>query len=274
VAHTRTALVTGGSRGIGYLVGRQLARQGARVIVHAPTPAEAHAAVNRLIRDGADPGLLQPAAADYRRLGDVKSLARHLDRQGEQLDLLINNAGVAAPEGRTVDGFPAAFQINYLAQYVLTRLLGRALNAAGGRIVTVVSALHRDGHIDPDDPGRAAGAPPAEAYANAQLALMLFTRGLAQTDERRITSVAVHPGHVDTDGGLPVADRAAHVLHAADPAVDVVNGGYYEGPMLTVPAPAARDATAALRLWRATERLLGWDYTARRTATRSRDSAA
>ena len=270
MAHTRTALVTGGSPGIGYHVCRQLAGQGFRVIVHAPSPPEAHAAVDRLIRGGADPGLLRAVAADYRRLGDVTSLARHLDDDLGRLDLLINNAGAIAPAVRTVDGFDATLQINYLAPYVLTRLLGRALNTADGRIVTVASALHRDGHLDLDDPAGAANTRPGEAYANAQLALVLFARALALTDERRVTSVAVHPGCIDTDtftaaygiGGLPVADGAAHVLHAADPVVEVVNGGYYEGLLPAEPAPLARDAGAARRLWLATARLLGWDYTA------------
>jgi len=270
VAHTRTALVTGGSQGIGYHVCRRLAGQGFHVVVHAPTPPEAHAAVDRLIRDGADPGLLRAAAADYRRLGDVTSLAHHLDDDLRRLDLLINNAGAVAPAARTVDGFDATLQINYLAPYVLTRLLGRALNAADGRIVTVGSALHRDGHLDPDYPAGAANTHPVQAHANVQLAVVLFARALALTDERRVTSVAVHPGCIDTGtftavygpGGLPVTDGAAHVLHAADPAAEAVNGGYYEGLLRAEPAPLAHDDTAARHLWRATARLLGWDYTA------------
>jgi NAD(P)-dependent dehydrogenase (short-subunit alcohol dehydrogenase family) len=186
-----------------------------------------------------------------------------------------------APATRTVDGFPATLQINYLAHYAMTRKLGRALNAAGGRVVTLTSAVHRDGHLDPDDPAGAVDTQPVLAYGNAQLALVLFARALALTAERRVTSVAVHPGYIDTGtfaavcgiGGLPVADGAAHVLHAADPAVEVVDGGYYEGLLLAEPAPAARDADTALRLWRATACLLGWDYTAARAPTRLRDAA-
>jgi NAD(P)-dependent dehydrogenase (short-subunit alcohol dehydrogenase family) len=282
MADIRTALVTGGSHGIGHDVCRRLAARGTRVIVHAPTPPEAHAAVDRLIHDGADPGLLHAAAADYRRLNDVTSLAEHLDRQYDRLDLLVNNAGAVAPPARTVDGFDPTLQINYLAPYVLTRMLGRALNVAGGRVVTVSSALHREGRLNPDDPVGVADPHPAGAYANAQLALVMFTHALALSAEQRITAVAVHPGYIDTGtltavygvGGLPVADGAAHVLHAADPALEVVNGGYYEGLLLVEPAPAARDAAAALRLWHATARLSGWDYTAARKPVRHRAAAS
>jgi NAD(P)-dependent dehydrogenase (short-subunit alcohol dehydrogenase family) len=281
VAPTRTALVTGGSRGIGYDVCRRLVLDGTRVILHAPTPAEAHAAVDRLIRVGADPGLLHAAAADFRRLGDVRSLASHLDRRHDRLDLLINNAGAAGPATCSGDGFDALFQVNYLAHYVLTRMLGRGLNAAGGRVVTVASAVHRDGRLDLDDPAAILDTRSDQAYANTQLALVLFARALALTAERRVTSVAVHPGYLDTGtltavyghGGRPVSDGAAHILRAADPAVEVVNGGYYEGLRPGEPAPAARDATAALRLWRATARLLDWDYTAARTPNQQHNAA-
>ena len=61
-----------------------------------------------------------------------------------------------------------------------------------------------------------------------------------------------------------MADGAGHVLRAADPGTDVVNGGYYEGLLPGDPAPQARDEVAAMRLWSATARLLGWDYTAAR----------
>lgn len=85
----------------------------------------------------------------------------------------------------------------------------------------------------------------------------------------------MHPGCLDTGafagvyglGGLPVVDGAMHVLHAATPDVNVVTGGYYEGLLRAEPAPAARDGSAARRLWTATARLLGWDYTALRAAT-------
>lgn len=282
MAHIPTALVTGGSDGIGYQVCRQLACAGTRLIVHAPTPPAAQAAVERLIRDGADPGLLHAVAADYRSLSDVTSLARHLDRRHDRLDLLINNAGAITPDGRTADGFDAMLQVNYLAHYALTRTLGRALNTAGGRVVTVASALHREGRLDLGDPTGTTAARPAQRYADAQLALVLFTRAVAQSTERRVTSVAVHPGFIDTGtfaavngaDGLPVADGAAHVLHAADLTTDIVNGGYYEGMLLTDPAPAARDTATAIRLWGATARLLGWDYTALRHQTATCDAGS
>jgi NAD(P)-dependent dehydrogenase (short-subunit alcohol dehydrogenase family) len=278
VSYLRTALVTGASRGIGYEVARGLAHQGSRVIVHAPTPAQAHATVERLLRDGADPGLVHAASADFRRLSDVTSLAEHLGWRHDRLDLLVNNAGAVEPASRTRDGLDVNFQINYVATYALTRLLAPALNAAGGRVVTVASSLHRDARLDLDDLGGDHGRP-ADAYARAQLARLLFTRVLAETAEQRITAVAVHPGYVDTGtftapygaGGLPVADGAAHVLHAADPGVQVVNGGYYEGLLRAEPCPDARDTSAAMRLWTATARLVGWDYTAARETWRTSD---
>jgi NAD(P)-dependent dehydrogenase (short-subunit alcohol dehydrogenase family) len=274
VSHPRTALVTGASQGIGYETARRLAHQGTRVILHAPSPAEAHSAAARLLGDGVAPGLLRAASADFRRLGDVISLARHIGRHYDRLDLLINNAGALEPPSRTRDGLDANFQINYIAPYALTRLLAPALNTAAARVVILASPRHRDARLHLDDLGGDHGRP-ADAYAHAQLGLLLFTRALADTAEQRITAVAVHPGCIDTGtfaavhgrGGLPVADGAAHVLRAADPGVQVVNGGYYEGLRLAEPAFGAGDGSEPIRLWRATARLLGWDYTEARETT-------
>lgn len=274
MSRSRIALVTGGSRGIGYRLCRELAGQGTFVNVHAATPVEAHATVDRLIRDGVDPELLYPVSADFRRLDDVFSMARHLRPVQGSLDLLVNNAGALAPPGLTDDGIDATFQITYVAPYALTRLLAPALNATAGRIVTVTSALHRDARLTLDRPD-AVAARPVDAYAEAHLALVLFTRVVARTSERRVTAVAVHPGVVDTGsftqvfgaGGLPVDDGVAHVAHAADPTTEAANGGYYEGLLLAQPAWQACDDDAAQRLWVATARLLGWDYTAVRVTS-------
>ncbi len=141
--------------------------------------------------------------------------------------------------------------------------------------MTVTSALHRDGRLDPDAPARTAGTSAAAIYRGAQLALVLFNRALAQAVEQCATAVAVHPGYIDTGtlrgaygiGGLPVADAAVHVLHAADPGGGAVNGGYYEGLLLALPTPEECDDTAVSRLWWATARLVGWDYRAGWTPT-------
>lgn len=152
------------------------------------------------------------------------------------------------------DGIDATFKINYVAPYALTRLLAPALNVTAGRVVTLTSALHRDARLDPSHPGKGP-LRPTEAYAQAHLALMLFTRMLARISQHPVTAVAVHPGYVDTGsftavygpGGLPVADGAAAVLYDADPATDDINGGYYEGLLLAQPAGQARDDQAARR---------------------------
>lgn len=269
MSYSGIALVTGGSRGIGYRLSRGLARRGMFVNVHAATPGEAFAAVDRLTRDGVDPKRLGVVSADFRCLADVCSMARRLRRVQGSLDLLVNNAGALAPPGSTRDGIDATFQINYVAPYALTRLLAPALNAGAGRVVTLASPLHRDAVLDPDRLDSVA-VRPVDSYAQAHLALVLFTRMVARTSQRRVTAVAVHPGVVDTGsfvrvygaGGLPVVDGAAHVAHAADPATAVVNGGYYEGLFLAEPAAQACDEEAALRLWVATARLIGWDNTA------------
>jgi NAD(P)-dependent dehydrogenase (short-subunit alcohol dehydrogenase family) len=241
-------MVTGATHGIGYEVARRLALRDTFVIVHGPTPSQAHAAVAGLIRDGVDAHMLEPVAADFRRLADVVSLGKYLDRRHAALDLLVNNAGAATP-------IAESWNVNYLGHYALTRLLAPGLKAAGGRVISVTSALHREATLG------LTPVTPRGAYAKAKLALTMFTRCLRVAVEDPIEAVAVHPGYVDTGaftefygmGGLPVRDAAAAVL-------DTGKYFYYEGHFRADAAPEVYDDEALRWLWHQSERALAWDH--------------
>ncbi|XVU25279.1 SDR family NAD(P)-dependent oxidoreductase [Actinoplanes sp. CA-054009] len=248
-----TALVTGASHGIGHELSRRLAGRGFHVLVHGPTPRSAEKAVRRLVAAGTKAERLTPVSADFRHVEQVVDLGHRVER----LDLLVNNAGTL---GIADPG--ALFQVNYLAHYALTRALGPALRQSAGRVVTVASSRHRTATADLF----ADGLRPAEAYANAQAARILFTRALSA----EVEAVAVHPGVVDTGrfvgvygmGGLPVRDGAEQILWATEPGAVFENGAYYEGRLL---ADSDVDGDAADDLWRDSAKVLGWDYTAERS---------
>ncbi|NEE35780.1 short-chain dehydrogenase, partial [Streptomyces sp. SID7982] len=82
-----------------------------------------------------------------------------------------------------------AFQVNFLAHYLLTHLLEPALTAdPGGRVVNVSSSLHRAGSIQWNDVNRTKRYSRLAAYAQSQLALTVFAA------DPRVTAVSVHPG--------------------------------------------------------------------------------
>lgn len=166
---SRTVLVTGATSGIGQETARQLAERGATVLLHGRTAEEARAAADRLIATtDIEAGQLHTYAADFAHLDEVETLARQVAAEHPHLDVLVNNAGMAAPERHTVtaDGNEVAFQVNFLAHYLLTCLLEPALtNDPGGRVINVSSALHRTGSIQWSDPNRTRRYTRIAAYA-------------------------------------------------------------------------------------------------------------
>ncbi|GGW69109.1 hypothetical protein GCM10010503_52900 [Streptomyces lucensis JCM 4490] len=203
---SRTVLVTGATSGIGYETARQLAERGATVLLHGRTAEEARAAADRLIATaGVDANQLALYSADFAHLEEVGTLARTIVAEHPHLDVLVNNAGMAAPERHTVttDGNEIAFQVNFLAHYLLTCLLGPALTSdPGGRVVNVSSSLHRTASIQWADPNRARRYSRLAVYAQSQLALTVFTA------DPRVTAVSVHP-EVATPRSCPCTRTSA-----------------------------------------------------------------
>ncbi|MCP3819300.1 SDR family NAD(P)-dependent oxidoreductase [Streptomyces sp. A3M-1-3] len=268
----RTVLVTGATSGIGWETARQLAERGATVLVHGRTAEEAQAATDRLIATaGIDAARLCAFAADFARLEEVEHLAHRIVQEHPHLDVLVNNAGMAAPERHTVtaDGNEIAFQVNFLAHYLLTNLLEPALTMGhlqreargeepGGRVVSVSSSLHRTASIQWSDPNRARSYSRLAAYAQSQLALTVFA------SDPRVTAVSVHPGICETallpvyaHQGATAAEGAAHVVRLCDPATEIVNGAYYDRDKRVDPAPIATEARTVKRLNKLASLLVG-----------------
>ncbi len=222
---TRRALITGGSRGIGREVARQLAAAGLDVTITARDAEVAR-------RVAADIG----THGEVLDVSDPASVAALSERLTGDLDVLVNNAGVA------LDGFDAEVvrrtaAVNLFGVIGLTDALLPRL-AAGARIVNVSSGLgaldglsprlHADFDTDALDraglrarvaafaeavaAGRhTAEGWPSSAYRISKVGLNAFTRRLhveLADDPRGIRVVAVCPGWVRTDMGGPGADRS------------------------------------------------------------------
>ncbi|MFD4945148.1 SDR family NAD(P)-dependent oxidoreductase [Streptomyces sp. NPDC058409] len=255
-------LVTGATSGIGRETARQLAERGATVLVHGRTAEEARAVSDELAAAaGIDSGLLCSFAADFTRLEEVEQLARRVAEEHPILDVLVNNAAMAAPERHTVtaDRNEITFQVNFLAHYLLTHLLEPALTRAiGGRVVSISSSLHRTASVRWSDPNRSRNYSRLVAYAQSQLALTVFAA------DPRVTAVSVHPGICDTAllplyslKGATAAEGAAHVVRLCDPATGIVNGAYYDRDQCVEPAPAATEARTVERLNKLASLLVG-----------------
>ncbi|MFC8512188.1 oxidoreductase [Streptomyces sp. NPDC057257] len=289
----RVAVVTGSNSGLGYVVARELARKGARVVLACRSEVRGSAAADRVM--GEVPG----ASAEFARLdlGDLGSVREFADRfPYDRLDLLVNNAGVMAlPYGTTADGFETQFGVNHLGHFALTgRLMPLLLASPGARVVTVSSEMHAMSNIDIDDLNSERRYRRWTAYARSKTANLLFTHELARRLTAHGTDVvaaAAHPGYAATDlqGTAPrmegrrlagwvmeLGNRvfaqsaetgALPTLYAAT-APDV-RPDSFTGPSFMMwrgaPAPSWRapwtlNDTAGERLWAASEELTGVSY--------------
>ena len=239
----QVVLVTGATSGIGRGLARAVAAQGATVLLHGRDPERGEATAKQ-IRESTDGDRLAVYQADLASLAQVRSLANEVLRDHDRLDVLVNNAGVGtgpggqAPRAVSEDGYELRFAVNYLAPFLLTRLLQPLLlQSAPARIVNVVSAGQAP--LDFDDLMLERGWTGSEAYCRSKLALVMFTFDLA--DELRgvgVTANSLHPGtfmptKMVLEAGVTPMDsvesgvEATHRL-VVDPAVGGVTGRYFD----------------------------------------------
>ena len=237
----KTALVTGSTDGVGRLVARRLGEAGARVLVHGRNRERGEKLVADIEEGG---GAAVFLAADLASLAEVRRLAEAVRQTADRLEILINNAGIGtggagARRQTSADGHELRFAVNYLAGFLLTRLLLPLItNSAPARIVNVASAGQQA--IDFGDLMLTRGFSGTRAYCQSKLAQIMFTIDLA--DELRgcgVTVNALHPAtYMDTSmvraaGITPwstVEEGAEAILNlATSPALEGHSGLYFNG---------------------------------------------
>lgn len=265
-------LVTGSTDGIGKIAAEKLAGMGAAVLVHGRDPDKSRDAQKR-IRESTGNEKVVSYVADFSSLSFVRSLAEEVIRDYSGLHVLINNAGVGPAEtsgkegSLSRDGYELSFAVNYLAPFLLTRLLIPVLEAgAPSRIVNVSSAAQRD--IDFEDVMLEKHYDPWRAYAQSKTALTMFTFDAAEElRDKGVNVTCLHPGSllntkmVRDYFGSPrgSAEEGAEVVVyvATDPELEGATGIYFEGKREARAHAQVYDLEARERLRRISEELTG-----------------
>ena len=254
----KTILITGSTDGVGRHVAERLAAEGALVIVHGRDRARGEALAARIADRGGEARLF---IADLSSLAEVRAFAETVKRETDGLDALVNNAGIGtAGAEREVsgDGHELRFAVNYLAGFLLARLLLPLLEERKpSRIVNVASAGQQA--IDFSDVMLTRDYSGIRAYRQSKLAQIMFTFDLAEELAGRDISVtSLHPATymnttmVRLSGVQPIStveEGGAAILQLVRSSELAGKSGlYFDGMRLSRANAQAYDPAARRRL--------------------------
>lgn len=196
----RTVLITGGSRGLGLVLAREAAREGARVAICGRDPESLERARSALERFGAE---VIAIPCDLTDPASVGNLIRTVTDRWGTIDILINNAGVVEvgpAETMSVDDFREALATNFWGMLYPTLAVLPGMRARrSGRIVNITSI------------GGKLGIPHLLPYSVSKFAALGFSQGLrAELAGQDIKVVAVVPGLMRTGSPRNAIFRGRH----------------------------------------------------------------
>ncbi|HEY2826471.1 MAG TPA: glucose 1-dehydrogenase [Pirellulales bacterium] len=186
----KVAVVTGASKGIGAEIAKQLAAEGATVIVNYSSSKEGAEKVVKEITSGG--GKAVAVQANLAKPDEVKKLFAETKKSFDRLDILVNNAGIydfQPLEQITPEHFHKQFDLNVLGLLLATQEAVKLMGSAGGSVINISSV--------------ASTAAPAtgSVYSATKGAVDTITKSLAkELGPRKIRVNSINPGMIDTEG--------------------------------------------------------------------------
>ena len=197
----KTALITGSNSGLGYYTAKALAEKNCHVILSCRTPEKSISTKNKLqhLIPEAKLSTVEMEMADFK---NVSIQCDQISKKYENLDLLINNAGIMhPPKTLNSQGYEIQFAVNHLSHMLLTlKLIPLLEKIKNSRIVTVTSLAQFFGKLGWKNLKAENYYNKQESYATSKLANIMFALELSQKlKEKNILSLAAHPGIAKTN---------------------------------------------------------------------------
>jgi NAD(P)-dependent dehydrogenase (short-subunit alcohol dehydrogenase family) len=280
----KVVLITGATSGIGKQTALALAKMGARVVVTGRSKQSGEEAVAEIktARGNAKVDLL---IGDLSAQKNVHALAEQFKARYDRLDVLINNAGLAASERKlTEDGIESNFAVNVVTPYLLTRLLMDSLKKSPSPRVVTLMGGDVPAKLDMDNLQSEKSFDGLNTYSQTKLAMMVLMYEFAQR-EKDMTINVCYPGQASTnmtrsvtpemlpramrwmfpvfklmvrdDGGKSAAKASRSSIYlASSPEVEGVTGKYFDTNCKEAAwSPAVMEADVREKVWTLVERI-------------------
>ncbi len=214
----KVVVITGANSGLGFESAKELARNGARVVMTARNLEKGERAQADILQElpDADLDLIQ---LDVGSLDSVRTFATKIKEKYDRLDILLNNAGLMAiPRQETADGFEMQLGVNHLGHFALTGLLLDVITKTpNARIHNVSSTANFMGEINFDDLMGEESYSRWGAYGQSKLANVFFTFEL----QKRLSAAGFDTMANVSHPGLVIGNLQANSMEQS--------GTWYEG---------------------------------------------
>ena len=280
----KVVLITGATSGIGKQTALALAKMGARVVVTGRSKQSGEEAVAE-IKAASGNANVELLIGDLSAQKNVHVLAEQFKARYDRLDVLINNAGLAASERKlTEDGIESNFAVNVVTPYLLTRLLMDSLKKSPSPRVVTLMGGDVPAKLDMDNLQSEKSFDGLNTYSQTKLAMMVLMYEFAQR-EKDMTINVCYPGQASTnmtrsvtpemlpramrwmfpvfklmvrdDGGKSAAKASRSSIYlASSPEVEGVTGKYFDTNCKEAAwSPAVMEADVREKVWTLVERI-------------------
>jgi 3-oxoacyl-[acyl-carrier protein] reductase len=186
----KVALVTGASKGIGAAIAKELAAEGAAVVVnYSSSKTDGEKVAKEITSLG---GKAIAVQANMSKSGDIERLFAESKKAFGRVDILVNNAGIyefSPLEKVTEEQFHKQFNVNVLGLLLASQAAASQFDGSGGSIINISSVVST------------LAIPQSAVYSGTKGAVDAITRSLAsELGPRRIRVNAIRPGMVETQG--------------------------------------------------------------------------